>query len=361
MSTTPRYSFALTMGLSLLPVFLSAQGLASYEPRNRTVLIEQFCGVANNNSPSAESEIDELGATWPGKVVIVRAHAGVFAAPLGDDLDLRNGSASGIHEEFQVNFTPSALINRSSFDSWMLLIGDQWEPATEVQLALASPVNLGMETIFDPDTRQLTITVELFYTANGTGGADRISVFVKEDHLLADQLDNTSTPPLVEDYDHQHVLRTYVTDLWGEEVPQTDSGTTVLRTYSYTIPEDWNVENCSVVAYVSEYKGTIYQVREFPATGGSTVNLEEKEAGALGDVRFQIHGTTLEVQFAEMTSTPLRLVLYDASGRQVHEHRIVTGTMNHRASTDALATGVYLCTLHDGVDMVSKRVVLMDH
>jgi hypothetical protein len=72
-----------------------------------------------------------------------------------------------------------------------------------------------------------------------------------------------------------HVLRDHITATWGDVVTTTTSGTSVVRTYTYNVPLDWNIQNCEVVAFVSEYQSEVYQVREVPANGGTTLVVGE--------------------------------------------------------------------------------------
>ncbi len=137
-------------------------------------------------------------------------------------------------------------------------------------LALSSPVNLGVESSYDAGSQELTVHVQLYYTADSPGDADRISVLVTENHISGWQTDYGPAGNHT-NYDHLHVLRAYITGIWGETVSTTTAGTWVDRTYTYTVPAAWNVGNCEVTAFVGEYQSDVYQSQTIPADGGTTL------------------------------------------------------------------------------------------
>lgn len=53
----------------------------------------------------------------------------------------------------------------------------------------------------------------------------------------------------------------------------------VERTFTVTVPAAWNIANCEVTAFVSEYQSEVYQARTVAADGGFTL-----VAGSLGQV-----------------------------------------------------------------------------
>lgn len=162
------------------------------------------------------------------------------------------------------------MINRHAFNGDPEQNRGAWAGDVDQMLALSSPVNLGVESDFDVNNSLLTVHVQLYYTDASPAGDDHISVLVTEDHIIGAQTDygpagSTST------YDHMHVLRDYLTDIWGEAVTNPASGETVDRTYTMTVPASWNMANCKVTAFVGEYQSDVYQTRTIAAIGGTTL------------------------------------------------------------------------------------------
>ncbi|MBL7962770.1 MAG: Omp28-related outer membrane protein [Flavobacteriales bacterium] len=260
---------ALLTPVLFLPFLLSAQSLVSTAPQQRTALLEDFTGVNCGWCPQGHAVAAGIEAQHPDEVVVVGVHAGGFAVPSAGQPDFRTTEGTAIDAHFTIGGYPAGVINRRLFNGQDDLGRGLWEGAVNEVLGLSSPVNVGVMSSFDAVSRDLTVTVELYYTASSPGGDDYISVLIKEDHLIGWQTDytNGNNP----NYDHTHVLRGYVTSTWGDVVTTTTAGTTVVRTYTFNVPAAWNIANCEVVAFASEYQSEVYQVREVPADGGTTL------------------------------------------------------------------------------------------
>lgn len=111
--------------------------------------------------------------------------------------------------------------------------------------------------------------MQLYYTGDSPVGNDRIAVLVTEDHIIGWQTDyGAGDNP---NYDHMHVLRDYLTDIWGDEITNPTGGETIDRTYTMPVPSTWNPANCKITAFVGEYQSDVYQARTVPMVGGTTL------------------------------------------------------------------------------------------
>ncbi|MGV9012409.1 MAG: Omp28-related outer membrane protein [Flavobacteriales bacterium] len=259
----------LTLSL-LLPTVAFAQSLVGFEPENRTALLEDFTGIHCGYCPDGHAIMAAIDEANPGKVSLVGIHAGGFAVPSGNEPDFRTTEGTALDAFYTISGYPAGVINRHAFNGDAEQNRGAWAGDVAEMLALSSPVNLGMESDYDVTISLLTVHVQLYYTASSPTGDDHISVLVTEDHITGPQTDygpagSTST------YDHMHVLRDYLTDIWGEAVPNPASGETVDRTYTMTVPATWNMANCKVTAFVGEYQSDVYQARTIPAIGGTTL------------------------------------------------------------------------------------------
>ena len=90
------------------------------------------------------------------------------------------------------------------------------------------------------------------FGVNGTVSG-KLQVWIVEDGIKAMQLmpDGSAN----QEYIHNHVFRAAVNGTWGEEVTVKE-GETTTKQYSYEhLPETWNAENISVVAFVYNDNG----------------------------------------------------------------------------------------------------------
>src|SRR5690606_8353769 len=172
---------------------------------------------------------------------------------------------TSLNSFYGVNAYPTGMVNRRPYNGTLVLGRGFWAAAMDEVLALPSPVNLGVESNYDATSQVLTVVVQAYYTADGTGGDDRISVLLTENHIFGYQSGGSAN------YDHKHVLRTYLTELWGDPMGASTTGSLVERTYTFTVPAGWNMDNCEVTAFVSEHQGEVYQARTVAAVGGTTL------------------------------------------------------------------------------------------
>ncbi|MBK8341714.1 MAG: Omp28-related outer membrane protein [Flavobacteriales bacterium] len=211
-------------------------------------------------------------------------------------------------------------------------------------LQLPAPVNIGIMCDFDTGTRGMLVTVDLYYTANSPAGNDRIHVLMTEDHITGWQTDYGSggNQP---NYDHRHVLRAYLTTLEGDEVTTTSQGDAITRTYSFTVPTDWDIAQCETVVYVSETAsgsnyGEVYQVASAASNNGSTdLSVEPLDAG-IGPA-YPNPAATHVIIPVEAMGAGGRLEFRDMSGRVLRDR--IAGAAGSITVIDVqdMASGVY--------------------
>jgi hypothetical protein len=110
-----------------------------------------------------------------------------------------------------------------------------------------SPVNIGMKTKWSNSSRELEITVELYFTDDVTDNP-KLNVAFLESHVWGPQTGGT---PDRANNEHNHILRDLVTGQWGEEIASKTKGSVVTKTYKYTVDEKFVNENCDVAVYVT--------------------------------------------------------------------------------------------------------------
>lgn len=340
------------------PLLVGAQPLVDQEPQDRTVLLEEFTGIRCNNSPIARFTGDLIHLVYLDDVTLVRIHASSFAIPLKGMPDFRNAWSDELFQHFNVGFLPSGMVGRSLYDNYLVIGESGWITAVDQVLQEPSPVNIGIACDFDPVSRDVTVRVELFYTADGNGESDFVHVLLTEDHIMGYQLDNMSSPPDVWDYDHSKVLRAYITDLWGDEVAITDMGTSVTRNYTYTVPEEFDISNCNMVAYVGKYQGHVHQVREVRADGGTTqvgINGPDVSNGTRAPYPQPASGSVSIPLLDGMHRSVL--VVRDMSGRQVHRQSATNATVT--VDVSRWSSGSYTYEVISPVGRTVGRLVVV--
>lgn len=218
----------------------------------RAVLIEDLTGQRCINCPTGTDIINGIIQTYGEDNVIA---VGIHSGPLGFK---GNAKRVGLmtdtgddYYKYWANGTnlgqPSAVFNRKkgpsdNFNNW----------AAEVGLIISEKANLSIDiaNAYDAKKRELTTKVGAF-GVNGTVNG-KLQVWIVEDGVKAMQMmpDGSAN----QDYVHNHVFRAAVNGTWGEEVTVKE-GETTSKDYSYVLPETWDAEKISVVAFVYNDKG----------------------------------------------------------------------------------------------------------
>lgn len=220
----------------------------------RAVLIEDLTGQRCINCPTGTDIINGIIETYGEDNVIA---VGIHCGPLGF---AGNSKRVGLMTDTGVEYykhwangtnlgQPSAIFNRKKGKGPIDNLNN-W--AAEVGLIISEKANLSVDiaNAYDAKTRKLTTKVGAF-GVNGTVSG-KLQVWIVEDGIKAMQMmpDGSAN----QEYVHNHVFRAAVNGTWGEEVTVKE-GETTSKDYSYVLPETWNAENISVVAFVYNDNG----------------------------------------------------------------------------------------------------------
>lgn len=213
----------------------------------RAVLIEDFTGQRCVNCPRGTEAINSIVETYGEQNVIA---VGIHSGPLGYKGNSRNlGLMTDLGNEYYKRWDseskigqPWALFNRASapnsdYNTWAAYVAQIISKKAKLSLSISNAYNA--------ETRELTTDIDAFGTDGNTAG--KLQVWLIEDGIVAIQSmpDGTNN----KEYVHNHVLRDAVNGTWGEDVTVRE-GETTHKQYTYTLPETWNAEKVSVVAFV---------------------------------------------------------------------------------------------------------------
>ncbi|MCX6153425.1 MAG: Omp28-related outer membrane protein [Candidatus Kapabacteria bacterium] len=258
----------------LLPLSLCSsysQSLVSTQVLARNVVLEQFTGINIPNAPAANLIAEKIMTGWPDNTVLIFMHQGDYSAPNDStQLELRTKWGDSIANLAAVMNWPKSSINRHSFpeivmDSNTGISRSYWEDAARSLRKLKAPVNVGIASNFDSLKRELTIQVELYYTDNSASSTNWLNVCLIENNIIGYQANGGNK------YVHNHVLRDYLSGQWGDQIIKTTKGTLQTKTYKYSVPANFNINNCEVVAFVSQTRKEILNGFKVAANGGTTL------------------------------------------------------------------------------------------
>lgn len=223
-------------------------------PDEKVVLIEDFTGAACVNCPDAHEAIALAIAANPTQVVAI-AEYNYFGDPLYLDQNFLTEEAEALDDDYlgPVDGHPASFIDRVDFSNDGYLA----EPPTNIvsytsdQLSEVPPCNIVVTKVYDDISRELTVTITIDYTADVTL-TNHLSVSLLESGIIAAQITDAGE---VDDYEHNHVLRKMLTYYSGDNLPEENiAGRGYIFNYSYTLPDNWNADNMSVVAFVHNFE-----------------------------------------------------------------------------------------------------------
>jgi len=222
----------------------------------RKVLVEEFTGVSCPPCPNGHRKLKQLGDQNPNRIVVIGYHIFNFpqAFPVEgkSKYDFRTEDATNVGKDLfgGVGQLPNAGIDRTSTNGKLLYDAGSWSGTIENRLPVAAPVNVHIINTYDDATREAIIKVQVVYT-EAISTPQHISLAIVEDDIEDAQKDGLTE---VEEYIHEHVLRAFITPFNGyaflsgqEKTP----GLVYERTFTYTVNEKWNADNCKLIAFVS--------------------------------------------------------------------------------------------------------------
>lgn len=234
-------------------------------PDNKKAILEEFTGQKCQYCPDGHKIGNDLAKANPGKIFLINIHSGGYATPDATyTMDLRTTVGTAIDGAAGITGYPAGSVNRVK-SPWASNRG-AWASEAAAILAEPSPVNVWCKSSVDKDTRLLTTEVEVYYTANGTGTSNKLSVAVLQDGILGDQIGGTTWNPtnyVNGKYVHNHVLRMHQTSTsWGASLDTLTAGKLYKRTYYTVLPANvgnipLDIYSLKVVAFVAEANNKI--------------------------------------------------------------------------------------------------------
>ena len=251
----------------------SGQTLVTTKTLNKNVILEDYTGIHCQYCPQGHVIAQSILDNNPGRAAVISIHQGSYAIPGTGEPDYRTPFGDALAGQTGLTGYPSGTVNRHVFTGSVTALGrGDWTNASNIILVQNSPVNVGVTSDFDNVSRELTVHVELYYTGNSATSTNYINVALIQDHIFGPQTGGNAS----NHYEHMHMLRYLITGQWGDPITTTTTGSLVEKTYTYTVPADYNsvpciVSNCQVVAFVTESHQEILSGDVVDAIGGTNL------------------------------------------------------------------------------------------
>jgi len=227
----------------------------------RKILVEAFTGAWCGYCPRVAYKLEEA----------VKANANIIPVGVHTGDEMTYAFVSQMMTKYDITGVPTALLNR----------GSKWnEEQSELNVLLAKVARIGLGISSSQSGNNLSVTVNVGFTLS-TNTPLKLVVYLTEDGILEDQENYlNSTPggawyqagsPIV-DFEHNHVLRTALTDIFGDAIPP--YVILARNTYSTGFLIDiskYDINKLKLVAFVMSDAGGAHVYNVQVAKAGTTV------------------------------------------------------------------------------------------
>ncbi len=232
--------------------------------QHKAVLIEDITGVRCVNCPQAAAKAKEIVTEKTEDSVVVMAlyinQLANFTTPW-DGFPLLNTAIASTMVDFYgiPSGLPSGYVDRAVYapQTVRFYAYTTWKNLVNQRLKMSTPVNIDIQK--SVNARKVTVNLKLQYTAAVTGD-HKYALYLIEDGIVSKQ--TGATDP--ENYVHNHALRyAFGNPLGNALTASLVPGRTFDKELDYTIPSEYNIDNCRLVCVVTDVAtGEVVNVRE---------------------------------------------------------------------------------------------------
>ena len=225
-------------------------------------LFEDYTGHLCNNCPEGAEVIKAMKAAMGDTLISIAVHAGVESMikpnPVekgcsnGYTADYRTQVGSEYATEFKIRGNPSGMINRMAFNGNRVSESvANW--ATLMNSVPRNQPTMGMQIIpiHHKDTAYIFIKTTLL---SEVSCKLRLCAVLTESGIISPQKnkkESVGSVPDICDYEHNHLLRTSISPIWGESIDLSQKGDTVIKAYALPLAgTSWKIEHCRIIAYI---------------------------------------------------------------------------------------------------------------
>ncbi|MBE50915.1 MAG: hypothetical protein CMP51_04405 [Flavobacteriales bacterium] len=197
----------------------------------KKVLIEDFTGHRCQNCPEAAEEIKSLQSFYEGQIIALAIHPNTtfsIPSPIGSSsytYDFRTEWGNEIDNIFNISMDglPAGMVSRSGFNTEHRLGKDEWSNIVLQELSKDPYFGITLNSNYSNNIANISIEIE---SLSNLSDEYNVVVCLAENNIVNWQK-NTNTD--LEDYQHNHVLRSIINSTLGESIGS-----------SFQIGQKWN-------------------------------------------------------------------------------------------------------------------------
>ena len=222
-------------------------------PLNRNVLIEEFTGVNCTYCPLGHRISDSLADLYEGHCFPINIHAGPYASTVPNFMTEEGNEL--LSSFFDATGYPAGMVGRLYWtvnsDQNFCLHPNYFPYLVPEVMKMSAYVNVAAKTTIDTLTRELSCTVQAYFTNSPTTESTENIIYIAliQNNIKGPQSGGSIRYPEMWDgtkYTHNHMLRAYINSISGTTIPTNTQGTLFNQTFSYSIPMTLGLGNIPV-------------------------------------------------------------------------------------------------------------------
>ena len=226
-----------------LPTLVHAQNSTARYP-----LLEQFTGTWCIWCPYGADTLDAILNTLPNARAIAYHNNDPMATSEGDIVTqhlLVPGFPTGAIDRLLINLGSSAAIAVDRV---------YWRQIMTYQNQQTSPMSISVTGTYDQDTRQIAAMVTMNILADMSGEFYYNAVLTEDGLNYAQKKTVNGSTIILNPYYHKRVVRDMITGSYGTTLTSTGytAGQTVLQNLNYTVPANYDINNCKLTIFVTK-------------------------------------------------------------------------------------------------------------
>ncbi len=244
-------------------------------PQQRVVVMEEFTGVSCSPCFLAHKTLKAIEEKYPNRIAILGLQ--VFGPAQSKPLDSNSSLHPGVGTRSDnrtskgtelgtdlyggIGTLPQVGIDRTVNSVKSSLLYDDrktWASTIDNRIAKPTYANVTITSSYTDNNRQAIIKVRVAYT-QAVAKTQVLNVAIIENNIV-DAQEGGDTVDYTANYTHNHVFRDMLTASTGSTIlsgiATKNPGQVYERTFVYNVDPAWNVDNCQIVAYVSNNEGT---------------------------------------------------------------------------------------------------------
>lgn len=223
----------------------------------KKILFEEYTGVQCSNCPKGHQTTEDILADHGDSIIAVAIHNDNPLANPWDNAKFPDQVLFRVAEGITISqklggsaAIPSATINRTLFagEPREAVFRPFWVGYVNQALGGPSPLNIDLSGQYNDATRELLVTVKLHFTQD-VDSTCNLSIMISESGIVSPQL--LVDLSIDTFYVHDHIFRGMMTPAFGTLTNQTtELGRVVIKQFKTTLPDDWDEDNCHIIAAV---------------------------------------------------------------------------------------------------------------